>query len=44
MPFVESAAYRVYDEEHGRGDAILFVGGITGRPHRFRASGRVALA
>lgn len=29
MPFVESAGYRVYYEEHGSGEAILFIGGIT---------------
>lgn len=29
MPFAESAGYRVYYEDHGSGDAILFIGGIT---------------
>ena len=29
MPFVESAGYRVYYEEHGSGEAIVFIGGIT---------------
>lgn len=29
MPFVESAGFHVYYEEHGSGDAILFIGGIT---------------
>src|SRR5512146_3044932 len=28
MPFAESAGYRVYYEEHGSGEAILFIGGI----------------
>jgi len=27
MPFVESAGYRAFHEEHGSGDAILFVAG-----------------
>lgn len=29
MPFVESAGYRVYYEEHGSGETILFIGGVT---------------
>jgi pimeloyl-ACP methyl ester carboxylesterase len=29
VPFAESAGFRVYYEEHGSGEAILFVGGIT---------------
>ncbi len=29
MPFVDAAGYRVYYEEHGSGEAILFIGGIT---------------
>ena len=29
MPFVESAGYRVFYEEHGSGETILFVGGVT---------------
>jgi pimeloyl-ACP methyl ester carboxylesterase len=28
MPFTESAGYRVYYEEHGTGETILFIGGI----------------